>query len=651
MERTKAGFGGKGVLALESRLLEVMRDGIQRHGGRPVCAPSMQEIPLDKNPELTSFGEKLISGDIHILVLLTGVGTRYMLENLSRFFSRDAVLTALSKVTIVARGPKPVQTLLEWKLKPSITVPEPNTWHEIIESLDYSRKGVDLEGSTVAVQEYGVPNPGLIAALKKKKANVIEVPVYRWALPDDKGPLRKCLEEIQKGSISFALFTNTVQIRHLLRVAAESGSEAMIRESFRGIVVSSIGPACSEALRECGIGVDFEPSHPKMGHLLAETAREAERLLEEKGKPGVFYPRRAVSGGLTGREQRKNSIFMKACRLEPVETTPIWLMRQAGRYMKEYRDLRRKVGFLELCKNPELCAQVTIHAQETLGVDAAIIFSDLLLVLEPMGLGLEYTQGDGPSISADLQCLRDVERLREVDPEESLNYVLEAVRLTRESLQPGIPLLGFAGAPFTLASYVVEGGPSKYFIKTKQLMYTDLNIWTALMEKMAKAASALLLAQIDAGADAVQVFDSWVGCLSPEEYEKYVLPHTKRLIESLPDGVPVIHFTTGTGTYIDLIRKAGGDIISIDSRLQIDRAWEMIGHDAGLQGNLDPVVLHAPMETIRASARRVLDAVQGRPGHIFNLGHGVLPSTPVENVRALVEFVHEYGAGQRSAET
>src|SRR5215212_7928875 len=335
-----------------------------------------------------------------------------------------------------------------------------------------------------------------------------------------------------------------------------------------------------------------------------------------------------------------DSPFMRACRREQTPYTPVWLMRQAGRYMKEYREVRARHSFLEMCKQPEVASEVTVYAAHRLNVDAAIIFADILLIIEPMGLELEFAKGEGPVIHNPVRSAADVERVREVEDVSSLDYVYEAIRVTRRELRPNIPLIGFCGAPFTLASYVCEGGGSKNYINTKRLMYTDAGAWHELMSRIARALSQYLNAQVDAGAQAVQIFDSWVGALSPDDYREYVLPHTREVIEHVKPGVPVIHFGTGTGSLLELQKEAGGDVIGLDWRVRLDEAWQRLG-DVAVQGNFDSIALFTNPEVVRQRAKDVLDQAANRPGHIFNLGHGILPETPVENVVALVEAVHE----------
>ena len=334
--------------------------------------------------------------------------------------------------------------------------------------------------------------------------------------------------------------------------------------------------------------------------------------------------------------------FLQACRREAVPHTPVWLMRQAGRYMAEYRDVRARFGFLELCKTPDAAAQVTVDAVDKLGVDAAIIFADILLILEPFGVGLEFSPGDGPVIHRPVRSPEDVDKLPDDDASAALDYVYEAIRQAKAQLK--VPLIGFAGAPFTLASYAIEGGGSRNYVHTKKLMYSSPAAWHALMDRLSTSTAAYLNRQIEAGADAVQLFDSWVGALAPLDYRRFVLPHMKQLIAAIRPGVPVIHFGTGTCGLLEAMREAGGDVIGLDWRIDLAAGWERIGHDVGVQGNFDPIVLFGTRDEIRTHASFILDQAAGRPGHIFNLGHGILPETPVDNVRMLVDFVHERSA-------
>ncbi|MBS3919615.1 MAG: uroporphyrinogen decarboxylase [Deltaproteobacteria bacterium] len=339
--------------------------------------------------------------------------------------------------------------------------------------------------------------------------------------------------------------------------------------------------------------------------------------------------------------------FLLACQRKPAEYTPIWLMRQAGRYMKEYRALRKKFSFLEMCKKPELAAEVTLQPLQKLNVDAAIIFSDILIPLEPMGVAFEFAKGEGPVFHRPIRGMKDVERLRIIEPEEETSFLMEAIRIVRRELEGKVPLIGFSGAPFTLASYIIEGGHSRNYILTKSMMYQDRPTWNRLMEKLSEVLIRYLDAQIRAGVQAIQVFDSWVGCLSPDDYEEYVLPYSKKVMDALDRSVPMIHFGTSTSALLPLMKKAGGNVIGVDWRVDLDEAWARIGYDVGIQGNLDPVVLFGPVDLIKKEVKRILNQAGGRPGHIFNLGHGILPNTPVEHVSALVEMVHEFSSRKK----
>ncbi len=336
--------------------------------------------------------------------------------------------------------------------------------------------------------------------------------------------------------------------------------------------------------------------------------------------------------------------FLAACRRRPTGFTPVWLMRQAGRYMPEYRAIRRRLGFLELCKNPEVAAEVTLLPVERLRVDAAILFADILLIVEPMGVGLEFARGEGPVIHRPVRSAEDVKRLVERDPTETVPFVFDTVRRVRAALGERVPLIGFAGAPFTIASYLLEGGASRDYLETKRLMYREPGAWHALLGLLARTIARYLEGQIAAGAQAVQLFDSWVGALAPDDYREYVLPHTRAVIQALTPGVPVIHFGTGTAGLLPALREAGGDVIGLDWRVDLDEAWARVGHDVAVQGNLDPAALLAPPDEIRRRVRAILARAGGRPGHVFNLGHGVLPETPVDHVVAMVDAVHELSA-------
>lgn len=335
-----------------------------------------------------------------------------------------------------------------------------------------------------------------------------------------------------------------------------------------------------------------------------------------------------------------NSHFLKACRGEPTEVTPIWLNRQAGRYMKEYHQVKGNTASLDFFKTPHLAATVTLDAQRILGVDAAILFADLLPILEPMGLSLDYLPGIGPNIDNPVRSNRDIDALKEERSSDSMPYIKEAIKLIRRELPAHIPLIGFAGAPFTLASYAIEGKGSRNYIFVKKLMYGDSSAWHTLMEKISRSVADYLNFQIESGVQCVQLFDSWVGCLSPADYETYVLPHTCSVLDAIKGKVPVIHFGTGNATLIDLMNQAGSDVMALDWRTPLRETWDRLKCTA-IQGNMDPIALCADREAVFVKAKQVLDEVNGKAGHIFNLGHGIVPDTPVDNVKALVDYVHE----------
>jgi uroporphyrinogen decarboxylase len=352
-----------------------------------------------------------------------------------------------------------------------------------------------------------------------------------------------------------------------------------------------------------------------------------------------------------------NDLFLRAARREATERTPVWMMRQAGRYMQEYRDIRAKHGFLEMCRTPELAVEVSLQPVDLVGVDAAIMFSDILVVFPGMGLDLEFNKGEGPRINNPVRSAADVARLGISDPVEDTGYVMETIKILRRELEHKVPLIGFAGAPFTLASYAIEGHGTRDYENCKALMWSDPAAWDALMDKFTDTVIAYLCAQIDAGVQAVQLFDSWVGYVAPRDYERYVLPYSARVLEAVkaygdkivPDGgVPVIHFPNGATSMLDLAQKAGGDVIGVDWRLDMKHAVAQIDAKFGIQGNIDPVALFAPDDELERMVVEILEAVGTRPGHIFNLGHGIHKTSDPEKARTMIRLVHEHSERIRS---
>ena len=342
------------------------------------------------------------------------------------------------------------------------------------------------------------------------------------------------------------------------------------------------------------------------------------------------------------------SRFVRACKALPVDRTPVWFMRQAGRYMAEYRAVRKKYSLIEICKKPEVAAEVTITAAEILGVDAAIIFADLLLPLEVMGLPFHFAAGEGPVIEKPVRTKKDVDHLR-VDRADELGYVSEAVRSVAKHFGDRLPVIGFCGAPFTLASYMIEGGGSRNYVHAKKMMYLSPGVWDELLRKLVAVTADYSVDQVRAGADVIQIFDSWVGCLSVEDYRHYVLPRTTELVKTLQEktGVPVIYFGTDSATLLPSMQETGAEVIGLDWRIPLDEGWRSLGFKGAVQGNLDPVVLFGKWKEVKSRAQEVLRRAGGRTGHIFNLGHGILPETPVDNVKALAKFVQEHSAAKQ----
>jgi uroporphyrinogen decarboxylase len=616
-------------MALETAAL------IERYGGRPLIAPAMREVPLDENPDAFEFARFLIRGAFDAVIFTTGVGVRELFRVIETRYPRDALVRALSTITTIARGPKTAGALRDIGITATLTVQEPNTWHEILLAIDQA--GAIAE-KRVAIQEYGIRNRDLIAALEARNARVTPVPVYRWSLPEDRGPLRDAIRTIVENRAGVVLFTSSNQVTNVIQIAEAEGLGALFRSGLARALVGSIGPVCSEQMRSHQLQVDFEPSHPKLGHLIKEAAS---RIAGTSLRSAAIL-RSAVDPSATKTPNPlKDHPILRACRREPVSYTPVWLMRQAGRYMPEYRAVRDRHSFLDMCRDPSLAGEVTVAALDRLGVDAAVIFADILLPLIPMKVGLHYEAGDGPIIDHPVRTIAALEQIPQFDPAESLSFVADAIRLVHREIAARTPIIGFAGAPFTLASYLVEGGGSRQYQATKTLMYTEPRIWHRLMEKLARITTDYLKMQIEAGAHVIQLFDSWVGSLGPDDYRRFVLPYTQAVISSLRGLAPVIHFGTITGNLLELMREAGGDVIGLDWRVALDEAWARLGYDVAVQGNLDPATLFAEIPEIRRRVRGVLDQAANRPGHIFNLGHGILPEAPVDHVVALVDAVHE----------
>ena len=646
-------FRGLNVTVLESRRAEEMVALVTRFGGQAFSAPTLREVPLENNIDAFRFADRLFDGQVDVTILLTGVGTRILAETIATKHPPHRLAEALQPIVTVARGPKPAAALRELGVRPSLTVPEPNTWQDVLTMLDQEMSSV--AGKQIAVQEYGVPNQELIDALEERQARVLRVPVYQWALPHDLTPIRTAINKIIAGETDVMLVTSATQVHHLFKVAQDDGVADALCLAFRRVCIGSVGPIATKAIQHFGLQVDYEPDSPKMIHLVRELARRSTDLLKKK--------RFACDHGVDTNHWRRvdmvwhasseigkgcslsidDSVFMKACRREPTAYTPVWLMRQAGRYQRAYRQIRSNLSMLELCKTPDLAAEVTLMAVDRLGVDAAIIFADILLPVESIGLSLEFAKGEGPVIHNPVRSRRDLDRL--VRPKGGeLDYVFDAIRLTRKALRPDIALIGFVGAPFTVASYIIEGGKSSRYAKTKMLMAQDPVAWNQLMQLLVDVLAEFLNGQIAAGADVVQLFDSWVGVLAPDDYRNHIFPHVKELISRITPGTPVINFATGNPALLPLLKESGGDVIGLDWRCDLAESWSLLGDDVAVMGNLDPITLYASPAQIREAVKAILDKAAGRPGHIFNLGHGILPDFDGYHVAELVDAVHELSA-------
>ena len=645
-KRDKPDFRGLSIASLESRRADDMHRMIAKFNGNPVVAPSMREVPIEPNRDAIDFAHQLMTGEISIVILNTGVGLRYLVKAIERHVDMRRFTDALSDVTTICRGPKPVSAMRELGLNPTHRAPEPNTWREVLATIDGEYGDpVSVANQVVGLQEYGITNKSLVAGLEARGATVRPLRVYGWEYPQQTEPLRSMVDSIADRKHDAILLTSAHQVVNLFRMAESMDRVDAVRDGLSSLMIASIGPTTSGMLEEMDIHVDMEPSHPKMGHLVSEAAAEGVRLIERKKRIRAVAPDSPAKNP----HPADNSLFMRAARGEPTERTPVWLMRQAGRYMSEYREVRSGQTFLQLCQNPSLCAEVMHTAVQKLDVDAAIIFSDLLPILIPMGLDLDYIVGDGPKISNPIRTADDVARVQPLDHPEQLDYVYETVRQTRSIIDDNIPIIGFGGSPFTLASYAIEGGSSRNYLHTKKMMRRDPSSWQRLMETLSEAVTIYLNHQIAAGAQCVQLFDSWAGCLSPADYSRHVLPHMKQILAGITPGVPVINFATGNPELLPLLRGDHRTVVGVDWRIDLPAAWKRVGHDKSVQGNLDPTILLTDPDTIRPAVQSLLDSVADRDGHLFNLGHGVLKETPVQNAIELVKMVKELSQrGERS---
>ena len=605
-------------------------------------APAIREVANREHSQAIGMAKEILAGTTDLVIFMTGSGVVHLLEQLADQIDLDSFIESLARTRMIACGPKSMEALQKLGIAITDHTSCPDSWLEVLSLVDIDHS---IAGRRVLIVGAAHPAVNLVAGLEARGATVHVLSLYRIELPIDVGPLDLAIASMIRGEVDAVFFTSSEQVTNLVARARQTDHLTSLTSAMRSrIVTCSIGPVPSRAIVAEGWPVDLTPGVPRLADLIDVIKLKLQSCTTEKRESvtGTISAVHRLSPTNDGLHPSHNSRFLRACRLEKVDRTPIWLMRQAGRYLPEYRRIREKVGFMELCKNPALSAEVMIATVERLGVDAAIIFSDLLPILEPMGMDLEFSVGEGPVIHNPIREASDINRFLELEQLDALGFVMETVSKTRAGLDELIPLIGFAGAPFTLASYCIEGGTSRSWLHTKTLMYQNESAWHDLMARLARAVSRYLIAQLDSGAQVVQLFDSWVGCLSPEDYRRYVLPHSRNAMAAALCRAPVIHFATGNPSLLPLLAEAGGTVIGVDWRIGLSQAWRMIGHDRAIQGNLDPAVLLSSRETIASNAKNVLAQAAGRPGHIFNLGHGVLPQTPVDNVLELLAIVRDH---------
>ncbi len=585
---------------------------------------------------VSEIANQMLTAEIEGVIFVTGVGVREFVKQASRTVERQRFLDSLADMTTIAGSTAAGAALISLGITPTLTVDSAKSWRDILMCLDRQRPVVN---QTIALEESAAVL-GLIGGLEARGARVSRVVNFPQSLPGSPQPIIDFFEQIEAGDFHVMLVPTAEIATRYCFLAKHFGRARLTSHLLDNHIVITIGQDPAEILQYSGITVDFATSTVEPGSAIIEIADKIQQIKKQK-----TIIRTNMSGPNTSSADQNapwyDSPFMKACRGEPTDVTPIWMMRQAGRYMSEYREVRAKVSFLDLCANPQLCSEVMCTAVNKLGVDAAIIFSDLLPILVPMGCDLEFVKGDGPVIHNPVRTSKDIDRIKPLENNDALQFVMDTVTQTRSDLPADMPLIGFAGSPFTLASYMIEGGSSRNYAFSKALMYSDHGAWDQLMQHLSNSISIYLKGQIEAGAQVVQLFDSWAGCLNFEDYRTYALPYVQKIIASLPADVPVINFATGNPALLPLLADTRASVVGIDWRTRLDDAWQTVGFDRAVQGNLDPTILLTNPKEIRARAKVVLDQAAGRPGHIFNLGHGILPQTPVDNAIALVDIVHE----------
>ncbi len=615
-----------------------LRGLIEAHGGRLSNYDCSQAISSANQPaaELSLVANQLLTGELDVVLFVTAAGVNYFVEQASRLVDGQRLLDSISDIKSIAGSEAASAAFEKHGIVPAISMGRHKSWRDILIAIDSQ---IRIENCKVGLEEANAVH-GIGAGLEARGARVVRIPIYPQTLPQKKQPAITLFEQIEACDSDVFLFLGAENVAQFCYLSKQFGRARLTSHSLDNHIVLSVGADAAELLRDRQIPVDFETPNNELPVAIEEIANQMSDLSKQK---------QAIRNTMSGPASASNdssapwydSPFMKACRGEPTDVTPIWMMRQAGRYMAEYRKVRSKVSFLDLCANPQLCSEVMCTAVNRLGVDAAIIFSDLLPILVPMGMDLEFTKGGGPKIHNPIRTAADIDRVKPLENNDELHFVMETVTQTRNDLPADMPLIGFAGAPFTLASYMIEGGASRNYAFTKQLMYSDPGAWDQLMQHLTSSILIYLNGQVEAGAQCLQLFDSWAGCLGFEDYKNFVLPYVKQIISGLPAHVPLINFATGNPSLLPLLADTRAAVIGIDWRTRLDDAWQTVGYDRAVQGNLDPIALLTDPAEIRKQAKFVLDQAAGRAGHIFNLGHGILPQTPVDNAIALVDAVHE----------
>ena len=593
--------------------------------------------------DLADFANRVLTGDIDAIIFVTGAGTRAIIESALQTVPRQRFLDGIADITTVVGADAAAESLQHYGIQPTVKATDGPADLGDVASWRRILMAVDRQGSSVnqnIALEKNIDHSSLMSGLESRGARLTSLEPFVNRVPDDPAAAIKLFERIDAGEFHGVIFNDAATTSRFIFLAEHYGQVRLTKHLLDDHLVVCRDVESAEILRDHGFVIDYVLEAVAPVAVVAEIGDNLAAIQQQK-----HLIRINMSGPATSPADPQapwyNNPFMKACRGEPTDVTPIWMMRQAGRYMAEYREVRDKISFLDLCANSQLCSEVMCTAVSRLGVDAAIIFSDLLPILVPMGSDLEFVKGDGPVIHNPVRTNADIDDIKVLESVEPLQFVMDTVSQTRNDLPADMPLIGFSGAPFTLASYMIEGGSSRNYHNTKKIMYGDPAAWKVIMQKLTDSISLYIAGQVEAGAQCIQLFDSWAGCLSYEDYKTYVHPYVKSIIASVPSAVPVINFATGNPALLPLLADTAAAVVGIDWRTRLDSAWETVGHDRAVQGNLDPTVLLTDPKEIRRQAQVVLDQAGGRPGHIFNLGHGILPMTPVDNAIALVDAVHE----------